>query len=175
MIIATYSGQLIDLQDPKMHQIQMLDIAHSLSMQCRFNGHTHEFYSVAEHCVLGSIQAENDGYSREDTLGFLMHDAAEAYVSDLNGTIRQHHPSFMALEESLLHLICERFEIPPYNEVMVDIMDKRMLALEKKVAMANDTPWPGVELPDPAEITLSFWTPQIARGEFIRRFHALTE
>ncbi len=52
--IQTYTGICFNpfLPDPK--DITLEDIAHALSMMCRYNGHTKEFYSVAEHCVIMS-------------------------------------------------------------------------------------------------------------------------
>jgi len=43
--------------DPRLSEITLEDIARSLSMQCRWNGHCKEFYSVAQHCVLVSRTA----------------------------------------------------------------------------------------------------------------------
>lgn len=44
--IQTYSGERIWPLDPRAEEIHAVDIAHSLSMQCRFNGHTKVFYCV---------------------------------------------------------------------------------------------------------------------------------
>lgn len=47
--IQTYSGKKFEPLNPSIDSIDIIDIAHSLSMICRFNGHSQRFYSVAEH------------------------------------------------------------------------------------------------------------------------------
>ena len=49
--ITTYSGNLFWPLLPNPADVRIEDIAHALSNQCRFAGHSHTFYSVAEHCV----------------------------------------------------------------------------------------------------------------------------
>lgn len=50
----TYTGAKFYPFDPRAEDIHLADIAHHLSLQCRFNGATDKFYSVAQHCVLVS-------------------------------------------------------------------------------------------------------------------------
>ena len=81
--IITFTGKIIDPINPDPEDIDIRDIAHSLSQQCRFTGHTSEFYSVAEHSVLVSEAVP----ARDAALG-LMHDATEAYLADLAKPIK---------------------------------------------------------------------------------------
>lgn len=55
--IQTYSGRQFDIAAPTPEMVDLEDIAHSLAMQCRYNGHCQHFYSVAEHSgyVAGSV------------------------------------------------------------------------------------------------------------------------
>jgi 5'-deoxynucleotidase YfbR-like HD superfamily hydrolase len=62
-------------------QIHIEDITHALSQRCRYAGHTPGFYSVAQHLVLCSDQALK--LCPDLALTALMHDASEAYLSDL--------------------------------------------------------------------------------------------
>jgi len=55
----TYTGMKFYPMEPNPSDICIEDIAHALSMQCRYNGHTLQFYSVAQHCVLMSRHIEN--------------------------------------------------------------------------------------------------------------------
>ena len=50
--IATFTGRQAYPMDLRPSEITIEDIAHSLSMQCRYTGHCLRFYSVAEHSVL---------------------------------------------------------------------------------------------------------------------------
>ena len=49
--IETVSGRKFYFLNPNPEDIDIEDIAHALSMQCRFTGHTKWFYSVAEHAI----------------------------------------------------------------------------------------------------------------------------
>ena len=49
--IFTASGRQFWALDPRAEEIHIEDVAHALSMQCRWGGMVHTWYSVAEHCV----------------------------------------------------------------------------------------------------------------------------
>lgn len=73
-----YSGQVWEFSNPYVDRINIEDIAHSLSLKCRFNGHCRQFYSVAQHSLLVAEMLPDNL-----RLHGLMHDAAEAYISDI--------------------------------------------------------------------------------------------
>ena len=73
-----FSGIVIDPFDPCPGLIRIADIAHALSMLCRFNGHCRHFYSVAEHSVRVAARCPK-GLRLEG----LLHDAVEAYLGDV--------------------------------------------------------------------------------------------
>lgn len=77
--ILTSTGRQFWPLQPRADEICIEDIAHHLSMQCRFTGATRFHYSVAQHSVLVS-QLAPDG---ENPLWGLLHDAAEAYLVDV--------------------------------------------------------------------------------------------
>jgi hypothetical protein len=72
------------------------DIAHALGMNCRFNGHTEYFYSVAEHSLLVAdlMSICQLGDPREG----LLHDAAEAYLTDVPSPWKQFLPDWKAVD-----------------------------------------------------------------------------
>lgn len=76
--ITTYTGRRFHLLDPDPGAIVIEDIAHALSMICRFNGHIRRFYSVAEHSLNVASQCSPD-----NKLAGLLHDGSEAYISDI--------------------------------------------------------------------------------------------
>lgn len=63
------------------------DIAHALGLIVRFNGHVSRFYSVAEHSLLVAGLMAN--YTGGNPFEGLMHDATEAYLSDVPKPFKQ--------------------------------------------------------------------------------------
>jgi hypothetical protein len=57
--IITLSGAKFYIDECNVSEIPIEDIAHALSFNCRFNGHTSRFYSVAEHCVRATHQVSD--------------------------------------------------------------------------------------------------------------------
>lgn len=78
--IRTYSGEQFHFEDPK--NIKIGDIAHALSNICRWTGHVNSFYSVAQHSVICSARCQRFA------LRALLHDAAEAYIGDINKPLK---------------------------------------------------------------------------------------
>lgn len=94
--IETVSGKRFLFADP---QFDIEDIAHALSMQCRYTGHCRKFFSVAEHSMLvAAIMLELDlGDPREG----LLHDATEAYLSDIAAPWKVLLPDYRRIELEL--------------------------------------------------------------------------
>ena len=127
--IQTYTGVAFYPFDPRPSEIQIHDIAHALSMQCRFTGHVKEFYSVAQHSVLVALHCP-----QEDRLWALLHDATEAYLADVARPVKQHAvmEPYRTIENDLERMICQRFGLPLEKPSSVTVADKRMLATEKR-------------------------------------------
>ena len=106
------------------------DIAHALSLQCRFNGHCSDFYSVAEHSLRVSRLVEWLGNTRDVVMTALLHDAAEAYIGDIVSPLKKELPDFTSIERVVESAIAERFSLLyPFPEV-VHRIDKEVLSLE---------------------------------------------
>lgn len=88
--VETFSGAYVDTEFPDPDTIILEDIAHALSMICRYGGHTGRFYSVAEHAVLVSRRLEELGYGRKVCAAGLHHDDAEAYLGDIPRPLKVH-------------------------------------------------------------------------------------
>jgi hypothetical protein len=67
----------------KPEDICIEDIAHALSNICRYTGHCKQFYSVAEHSIMCCDKAPNS-----IKMWSLLHDAAEAYISNLSSPFK---------------------------------------------------------------------------------------
>lgn len=73
----------MDLLEPRVEDIHVPSMAWSLAHLNRYTGHGGR-YSVAEHSVLGCRWLLYEGYSKRVQLGYLFHDAHEAYTSDVS-------------------------------------------------------------------------------------------
>jgi len=116
--IETYTGKKFYFTDPEPDMIDIRDIAHSLSLQCRFMGHVETFYSVAEHSVAVSCIVD-----KENALAALLHDAAEAYLSDIPRPIKKLLPQYMELEEQVSQAIYSKFFLNVSHESWKDVKD----------------------------------------------------
>lgn len=125
--IQTYTGRAFHPFDPKPSEVCIEDIAHALANTCRFNGHTREFYSVAQHSVLVSSVVP-----REHALAGLLHDAAEAYVGDIVRPIKRLFPAFAEVEATVHAAIAKHFGISAEIPTCVHEADNRVLMTEKR-------------------------------------------
>lgn len=117
--IETYTGKKFYFLDPTPDMVDIEDIAHSLSHQCRFAGHVSKFYSVAEHSInVCNLVQRASRVAQRDTklcLGALLHDASEAYLIDIPSPIKQHLPGYKDIELRVMRVIAEKygFDWPP--------------------------------------------------------------
>lgn len=167
--IVTYTGAQIEPLNPDPAQLHILDIAHALSNVCRFTGHTRAFYSVAQHCVHVS-----EIVPAEHALCGLLHDASEAYLSDIARPVK-HQPEFgvvyKAAEERLMLAIAERFALEWPMPAEVKRADEVLLRSEQRDLMPNLRRFGGAEyLPYKIEP----WTPQLAEQVFLYQYAALS-
>ena len=91
--IQTYTGKKFWPLDPRPEDVDIVDIAHALSMQCRFGGHCLRFYSTAEHSVYVSHHCGSAA------LIGLLHDGSEAYLLDMLAPIKEYMPDYKAAEK----------------------------------------------------------------------------
>jgi hypothetical protein len=86
--ILTNSARPFDLLNPRAENVITTDLAHALSLVCRFNGHCAHHYSVAQHSLLVAYIIEKEGGTPEEQLAGLLHDGTEAYISDLTRPLK---------------------------------------------------------------------------------------
>lgn len=106
--ITTIGGRVFAPLDPSPDDIDIIDIAHSLSLICRANGHFKSFFSVARHCINCAKEAEARGYSTEVRLLCLLHDASEAYIGDMTRPIKRRLDYYCECEEKISAMIYEK-------------------------------------------------------------------
>lgn len=167
--IQTFFGRKFDVLNPRAEDVNFNDIAVSLSMQCRFNGHTSmlianefrepRFYSVAHHCVVMSREI-----NAKAALYALLHDAAEAYIGDLANPIKQlpEFRPFKEMERRIETVIYDAAGIPwpnPETENEVKLYDLRMLLTERQQLLSEPPePWAidSCKEIEPLDIQLSY-------------------
>lgn len=174
--IETRSGGEFWPMSPHVKDVNINDIAHALSNQCRFSGHTRVHYSVAEHSVRVSRLLKDWGCSVEVQRWGQLHDASEAYLVDLPSPLKYdaRFAFYRVAERRVMSVICERFGLPIAQPTEVAEADAVLLATEARDLMTISSghwdklthrPLPGRIYP---------WSPGTAMATFIRLFHALS-
>jgi hypothetical protein len=154
--------------------VQIETIAHALSNQCRFNGHVKKFFSVAAHCLYVSRFCDE-----QDALWGLLHDASEAYIVDIPRPLKKWEglSGYMALEKSIMSVICNKFGIEPEMPESVVVADDLLLQWE-----IRDNLQPKIDVIFPqykGQLTGSYAPlvtdehPEITEREFLHRFAEL--
>lgn len=155
--IQTWSGVAFEPLNPRVEDVRVEDIAHSLSLICRFNGHCARHYSVAEHslwamCVewaeTNAVAHRYETWRLEDALEaflneceygdssptlaieLLCHDRGEAYLCDLPRPIKQ-------LKEAAFYVKAEHD---------VDLITRQALHLPTVMAVEHDALVKAVDL-----------------------------
>lgn len=140
--VQTHSGKVFRFTDPRPESILIEDIAHALSMLCRFAGHVKSFYSVGQHSiVVANLVNERCEDERMDpathrglVLAALLHDASEAYCVDLPRPIknRPELAGYKAIERRVEQAVMARFGVGPeyYDHPWIKWADNRALATE---------------------------------------------
>ena len=136
--ITTYTGEDFTPLAPDANQIHIKDIAHALSLMCRANGHFVRFYSVAQHSINCANEAKARGLSAKVQIACLLHDASEAYLSDITRPVKNHLPNYREIEKRLQDMIFDKFLGSALTEdeaVHVEHIDHDMLVCEFNVLM----------------------------------------
>jgi hypothetical protein len=129
----TYTGRQFYPLAALVEDIDPEDIAHALSLICRYGGHVDRFYSVAEHCVLMSHTV-----APEHAAWALLHDATEAYVGDMVRPLKHHMPEYRDIEDRLMAVIAKRFGLASATmPAEVKDADNRILLTERAALMSN--------------------------------------
>jgi hypothetical protein len=165
----TYTGRAFYPLEPEIQDIDSRDIAHALSLICRYGGHVDRFYSVAEHCVLMSQVV-----SPENALWALLHDATEAYVGDMVRPLKYSMPEYRKVEDRLMLTICDRFSIDYLCPDEVKEADLRILRDERDVLLKPPSlPWRAIEQVPALGVDIQEWQPIEAEHQYLDRLLTL--
>lgn len=166
--IQTVKGRKFWPLDARPGDFDIEEIAHALSNLCRFGGHTRDFYSVSQHCVLVSqlvpLELARDG---------LMHDAAEAYLIDLPRPIKYAMPTYLEAEHKMEVALAEQFGLDFPWHPMVKAADNNALVTEARDLLGKPpedwTTVTGVAV----LMRITPLDPRAARNLFLERWYEL--
>lgn len=170
-------GGHFDFEHPERSDYTIEEIASALARICRYTGHLRddvENYSVAQHSVLVSYLVPQV-YALEG----LMHDAAEAFLSDLSSPLKYFLPDYKALERVVEEHVFREYLLPPEVPREVKTADLIALRTEQRDLM----PTAGRSLPieqdynplvAPCGAVIVPWPRQEAKLRFLERFYQLT-
>lgn len=130
--------------NPRPEDVQIKDIAKALSYLCRFNGHTANFYSVAQHSLLCAELLLAERQPMRVALLGLLHDASEAYFGDVPTPIKAYIPEINEIERRIETAVYEGLGIaaPTAEErKIIKRMDIALLVNEARTLTANVEDW----------------------------------
>lgn len=150
------------------------DIAHALSYMCRANGHFDRFYSIAQHSLNCAGEAKARGFGKNIQLLLLLHDADEAYISDITRPVKMGLPDYIALEDKVRSAINQKFNLPsdPKSLEAENEIDFALLCAEFKV-MAGESLQGGTELKSEPDFEERDF--KEVKEEFLKAFKELTD
>lgn len=177
--IRTYTGGRFYPLSPRIEDVDIKDIAHSLATKARYGGMARGFYSVAQHCVHVSHHCGKD-----HALKGLLHDSDEAYspFGDIPRPVKMElmrtQPVLSAYIEGMANRIrdtvYERFGLTPGEPPEVKEADNAILWDEAKAFVNGGlTLMPVVE--EGLGINIEQWPWQKAEDQFLHRFHELAK
>lgn len=156
-----FSGKAVNPLRLSPGDIDIVDIAHALSRQCRYNGHVKGYLSVARHCIWVAYQLRAQGYGPKVQLAGLLHDAAEAYMGDMIRPLKHGEvgEAYMAAEATVEATIFAAFNVSGVPAEVLHEADNFILL--------------NVELPEKG----ARWTwdsePETDRHDYLMLFHEL--
>jgi 5'-deoxynucleotidase YfbR-like HD superfamily hydrolase len=183
--ISTFTGKQFSLINPHPDDICIEDIAHSLSLTNRFNGHTEEAYSVAQHSLVVSLLCPP-----ELALEGLMHDAGEAYTGDIVRPLKATIPNSLDdIEYWIDQAIAKKFKLE-FNAPIKEY-DTLALFIEKQHLNKNwkDVTWlddaqmdqryrevcENFQLTKLIQYLIQYRHPAMIEAQFLGRFNRLWE
>jgi hypothetical protein len=173
--IQTISGEMIPLASPEPHHIRLPEIALALSRIPRFNGHTLQPWSVAQHSLL-VLHLMPDTATPTERLAALLHDAHEAYIGDITSPVAaairgQRDACPIDGLKTLFNVAIAgalAFDPALFHHPAIKRADAYALAIEHKILMATPAkPWPDLLPPPDDAPDLTMQSPEGARGDFL--------
>jgi hypothetical protein len=164
----------LDLLNPSPKDIALEDVAWGLANKCRFTGQCDRYYSVAEHCVIGS-----QVIAAEHALAFLLHEADEVYLPDLASPLK----ALVSVDGHPWKVLARRHEAAVLSALglpglavhhpEVKLVDTALLAREASLVWSGGARTDWTALPDtlPEWVQPAFFTPEEAARSWLNTFN----
>ena len=174
--ITTYTGRHFNPLYPDEDLICIDDIAHSLSLLCRGNGHVKNFFSVGQHCILCARESVARGYSNRLSLAALLHDASECYMSDVPRPFKKNLTGYIVQEEKLLSVIYTKYLGSPLSEeeeAKLKAIDNDLLWYDLKYLLGETPPEPEPVI----HVSIDYTVPpfKAVEEEYLQLFRQLSD
>lgn len=172
--LTTYTKTSFNTFNPDEDKINIIDIAHALSMMTRANGHYPEFFSVGQHSIQCCKEAMKRNYVPELALACLLHDASEAYLADITRPVKKNMTMYLQIEEQLQNLIYSKYlDFVPQGEADILIKNIDDACLYYEFLYYMDEKLFAAEPVLMSEFTYEFQPMQEVEKEFLELFEQL--
>lgn len=178
--ITTRYGRTWNLLDPQAWNVSFGEIAEVLARIPRFNGHTQEHYSVAQHCCLAHDHV-CEGDDPELRLLALLHDAHEAYIGDIITPVKEAFcelPGGDGVDIALEHLkvrhdmvihVAAGLPKLSYTSSLARVKEvDKLLLLNEQYQLMHPSAF---GRPDCKSIPVEPWEEELAAEEFLKRLY----
>jgi hypothetical protein len=179
--ITTFGGKRIKLPSIHPSAVSLIDIGHSLGLQCRYMGQCRHFYSVAEHSVIVKELARLSGEDEEVQLACLLHDAHEAYLGDFPSPFKLAIEGLREFEDEVERSVREALGLPDKrDQVWKRVKHYDIIALHLEAnTLLNKPGWIDDRILDLVPrfehggemVRVHGWAPDIATEMFRRELH----
>lgn len=156
--------------NPRMADIEIGDIALSLSNSCRYTGYTRPHFSVAQHSWLVS-----HGVAKRYALWGLLHDASEAYVSDISTPVKYlpEMAPYRRIECHIMRVVAKKFGLEWPEPAVVKVVDRLLLRTEAEDFGLLTPEWECYN-EKRLDIKIVPWSHEEAEEKFLERFIELS-
>ena len=161
--IQLFNGGKFNITQPSPEDFKIGVVAHSLSRQFRYAGHTKRGfdYTVAQHCVLGSMMYPP----------FLYHDVVEVITTDIPGPVKKCFPEIekLAWKIRIAGYLAFGYNPEEVDWERINQIDHAMLATEYRDLMEHTHDWSEFLAEEPYPDPINIWTPDQAEVMFLGR------
>lgn len=140
MIINTITGKSINLYEFNSEDIDINDIAISLSRQRRYAGHTSMPWNVAQHLILCSGIANTLGYDEKTIRACFLHDIEETWVQDIIYPVKKNFmvEDYEKICNQISNIIFEEFDALGHDKQKVKLVDELAYCFETFALRPNN-------------------------------------